>query len=176
MLHSHPESIGGRLLLLSQAAASLAARLHGKLCKISFKTHLLGVPWDPRADGARQVRLACRKAGSRGRMTPDPVSRSCVVSWNHYHKTTTAGTFHNVHRMDGDDPELPEHEVQNPEDGKPCLIQSRHDLVKTRSVQDTICSIHISRCLFLSHTPSQLLRRSSTWRPLLLSSMPHQPL
>ena len=40
-----------------------------------------------------------------------------------------------------DEPELPEHEVQEPEDvhekGKP-----RHDLFKTRSVQDTICSRH----------------------------------
>ena len=64
---------------------------------------------------------------------------------NHYHKTTTAGTFHNVYKVDGDEPELPEHEVPEPEDaheeGKPCLIcqdtmvktrWSRHDLVKTR--------------------------------------------
>ena len=40
-----------------------------------------------------------------------------------------------------DEPELPEHEVQEPEDeyekGKP-----RHNLFKTRSVQDTICSRH----------------------------------
>ena len=39
------------------------------------------------------------------------------------------------------EPELPEHEVQEPEDehkrGKP-----RHDLFKTQSVQDTICSRH----------------------------------
>ena len=93
------------------------------------------------------------KAGSRGSVTPDPVSRSCVVSQNHYHKTTTAGTFHNVYEVDGDEPELPEHEVQGPEDahevGKPCLIcqdtiWSRHDL-----------SRHVSRCLLLSHTPSQ---------------------
>ena len=45
---------------------------------------------------------------------------------------------------DYDEPELPEHEVQEPEDaqkkGKPCLTLSRHDL-----------SRHISRCLFLSH-------------------------
>ena len=82
-------------------------------------------------------------------------------------------TFHNVY----DELELPEHEVQEPEDaykkGKPCLI-----LFKTRSVkthftmlvsvsQDTTCqdtfpevcfcltrhdlSRHISRSLFLSH-------------------------
>ena len=51
-----------------------------------------------------------------------------------------------------DEPELPEHEVQEPEDvhekGKP-----RHDLFKTRSVQDIIC-----QCLFLSRAPCQLLR------------------
>ena len=44
-------------------------------------------------------------------------------------------TFHNVY----DELELPEHEVQEPEDahkkGKLCLILSRHDLVKTRSVK-----------------------------------------
>ena len=55
---------------------------------------------------------------------------------------------------DYDEPQLLEHEVQEPEDarkkGKPCLILSRHDLLKTRSVkahftmlvsvsQDTIC-------------------------------------
>ena len=53
-----------------------------------------------------------------------------------------------------DEPELPEHEVQEPEDarkkGKPCLVLSRQDLLMTRSVkthftmlvsvsQDTIC-------------------------------------
>ena len=56
-----------------------------------------------------------------------------------------------------DEPELPEHEVQEPEDvheeGKP-----RHNLFKTRSVHDTICSRHISRFFFLSYTPCQLLR------------------
>ena len=50
-----------------------------------------------------------------------------------------------------DEPELPEHEVQEPEDahkkGRPCLILSRHDLFKTQSVQDTFhdacfCSRH----------------------------------
>ena len=66
------------------------------------------------------------------------------MSGNHFHKTTTSGTFHNVYKMDGDEPELPEHEMQEPEDaheeGKPCLICQdtiwlRHDLVKTRSVK-----------------------------------------
>ena len=63
-----------------------------------------------------------------------------------------------------DEPELPEHEVQEPEDehekGKP-----RHNQFKTRSVQDTICqdTFHKTQSVqdtifLLKYTPCQLLR------------------
>ena len=95
-----------------------------------------------------------------------------------------------------DEPDLPEHEVQEPEDthkkGKPCLI-----LFKTRSVQDTFhdaCFCHTPHVDFSSDrvrgartcrhpcsaSSSNRIRgtctccQSSTWRPHLLSSMPHQ--
>ena len=54
---------------------------------------------------------------------------------------------------DYDEPELPEHEVQEPEDahkkGKPCLILSRHDLFKTRSVKT-----HFTMLVSVSHPMS----------------------
>ena len=74
----------------STAAAAIpaagAARPHGKLCALSFKTHLLDLFLSLCADGARQVVwlvqsrrrpekwTRTRKAGSRGSVTPDPVS------------------------------------------------------------------------------------------------------
>ena len=111
----------------------------------------------PRADGARQVRLACAKPQTSREVDQDlegGLIRHCKTRpsflvmcclWETPSQVDV--TFHN----DYDEPELPEHEVQVPEDaheeGKPCLIW-----------QDTICSGHISRCLFLSHTPCQFLR------------------
>ena len=54
---------------------------------------------------------------------------------------------------DYDEPELPEHEEQEPEDahkkGKPCLILSRHDLFKTRSVKT-----HFTMLVSVSHSMS----------------------
>ena len=54
---------------------------------------------------------------------------------------------------DYDEPELPEHEVQEPEDarkkGKPCLILSRHDLLKTRSVKT-----HFTMSVSVTHSMS----------------------
>ena len=60
---------------------------------------------------------------------------------NHYLKTTTAGTFHNVYKVDGDEPELLQHEVPEPEDaheeGKPCLI-CQDTMVKTQSIKTRV--------------------------------------
>ena len=94
----------------------------------------------------------------RARRVGRPSSRAewCTVSvqdticQDTFHDACFCLTRHNLfktHFTMLDEPELPEHEVQEPEDahkkGKPCLIL-------TRSVQDTIYSRHISRCLFLS--------------------------
>ena len=125
----------------------------------------------PRPDGARQVRLACAKPQTSREVDQDPeggLTRHCNARpsflilccvpqeqrqhENHYHKTTTAGTFHNVYEVDGikGDAEHEVAELENAhEEGKPCVI-----------CQDTIWSTHdlsghVSRCLFLSHTPSQ---------------------
>ena len=61
----------------STAAAALpaagAARPHGKLCVLSFKTYLLDLFLSLCADGARQVRLVCAKPQRSG---PGPGRRA----------------------------------------------------------------------------------------------------
>ena len=78
----------------------------------------------------------------RQRVKEDPLVEGIMCLFTLPSQAQVDVTFLN----DYDEPELPEHEVQEPEDahkkGKPCLILSRHDLFKTRSVQDTICSRH----------------------------------
>ena len=105
----------------------------------------------PRANGARQVRLACAKPQTSREVDQDPeggLTRQCNARpsflimccvpheqrqyENHYHKTTTAGTFHNVYEVDG---------IWGVKgDAEQRIRQalshlSRHNLVKTRSVK-----------------------------------------
>ena len=84
---------------------------------------------------------------------PSSSAEWCTVSVSSVQDTICQDTFHDAcfcltrhnlfktHFTMLDEPELPEHEVQEPEDehekGKP-----RHNLFKTQSVQDTICSRH----------------------------------
>ena len=108
----------------------------------SRSKHIFSASLGTPADGARQVRLACAKPQTSREVDQDPeggLTRQCnarpsfLIMYcvpkeqrqhdNHCHKTTTAGTLHNVYKVDGDEPELLEHEVPEPEDaheeGKP---------------------------------------------------------
>ena len=78
--------------------------------------------------------------------------RVCASRPGHYHKTTTAGTFHNVYTVDGIKGDA-EREVPEPRGG-----QALSHLVKTRSGQDTICqdTFHDACfCLTLHHKTSR---------------------
>ena len=171
---AHPQANSSQRSTAAAApTAAGAARPHCKLCVCSFKTHLLDLCLSSCADGARQIHMVCAKPQTSREVHQDPeggLTRQCNARpsflitccvWKTPSQVDV--TFHNVY----DEPELSEREVQVPEDAhqgsEPCLI-----------CQDTICSRHdlprhISRCFFLSHTPCQLLRWSSTWRPLLPS-------
>ena len=93
------------------------------------------------------------------------VSQDTICSRHNLFKTRfTRHDLFKTHFTMLHEPELPEHEVQEPEDeherGKP-----RHDLFKTQSVQDTICqdTFHKTQSVqdtifFLKYTPCQLLR------------------
>ena len=56
--------------------ASLAARLHGKLCEISFKTHLLGLTWDPSCRQSETSTFGLCKAADVQRSGPRPGRRA----------------------------------------------------------------------------------------------------
>ena len=156
----------------------------GQPCVIcQDKTHLMEFPLRVgtgarcvRAEGSREPRLTAGAMGRQCVKEDPPCSRGqclvfffCVTLPSQDQPPEHKWTFTFLDDL----PELPEHEVQEPDDthkkGKPCLILFKTRSVKThftslflshktRSVQDTICSRHISRCLFLSHTPCQLLR------------------
>ena len=169
----HQGSLRGRLRSWRRASRQ------GQPCScLFFKTHLIGLLLSFCAEPQTSREVDQDREGGLTRqrnVRPSFLIMCCV--WEIPSQVDV--TFHN----DYDEPELPEHEVLVTEDaheeGKPCLICSRHDLFNTRSVQDTICSTHdlfntrsvqdticsrhelsrhISRCLFLSHTPCQLLR------------------
>ena len=52
------------------------ARLHGKLCEISFKTHLLGLPWDPSCRRSETSTFGLCKAADVQRSGPGPGGRT----------------------------------------------------------------------------------------------------
>ena len=58
---------------------------------------------------------------------------ACASRPYHYHKTTTAGTFHNVDKVDGIKGDA-EHEGAGPEDGQ-AMSHVKTRSVKTRSVK-----------------------------------------
>ena len=152
---------------------------------ISFKTHLLGLPWDPSCRRSETSTSGLCKAAASREVDQDPeggLTRPCnarpsllIMCCAYETPSQVDVTFHN----DYNEPELPEHKSTLPSTmsttSPSCLSMrcrcqrmrmrraSLVSSVKTRSVQDTILSRHdlsrhISRCLFLSHTPCQFLR------------------
>ena len=115
--------------------SSADARLHGKLCEHRDCT-------DSRCNRHTVASCVC----------------ICASHPIHSHKTTTAGTFHSVHELDGIEGDA-EHEVPEPEDAqrRASLVTS----VKTRSGQDTICqyTFHdVCFCLTRHHKTSHRRR------------------